>query len=83
MIFRTYAERIGERRGYRRGLRKGELEAQREGVLRLLEIRFKKAPKRIAVKVSALKNSPLLTRLFEAAYRCDSLKEFEAQLPAK
>jgi hypothetical protein len=83
MAFTTYAERIGERRGIKKGLLKGKLEAQRESVLRLLEIRFSKVPKRITAKVSKLTDLALLTGLFDTAFRCDSLKEFEAQLPTE
>jgi hypothetical protein len=87
MEFTTYAERVGERRGIKKGLLKGEmkgqLKTQRANVLRLLEVRFKKVPKRIVTAVTALTDFTLLSELFDAAARCGSLKEFEAQLPAK
>jgi predicted transposase YdaD len=87
MVFKTYAERVGERRGYKKGMRIGELEGRlegkREGVLRLLQVRFRRVPKRVVVKVSELTDFALLTELFDAAARCASLKEFESQLPAK
>jgi hypothetical protein len=83
MVFTTYAERVGERRGIKKGILKGELKKQRASVLRLLEMRFSKVPKRIVVKVTELTDSTLLDELFEVAFRCDSLKEFESQLPAK
>ena len=82
MIFTTYAERVGERRGLKKGKLKGELNTQRANVLRLLEVRFSKVPKRIAVTVSELTDLVLLKKLFDAAARCDTLKEFEAQLSA-
>jgi hypothetical protein len=59
------------------------LKNQKENVLRLLEMRFKQVPEDVAVKVSNLTNARLLNRLFVAAFRCESLKEFEAQLPTK
>ena len=87
MIFTTYAERVGERKGVKKGKLigklEGELKTQRASVLRLLEMRFSKVPKRVADKVSALTDSALLNELFDIAFRCDSLKEFEAQLSAK
>ncbi len=83
MVFTTYAERVGERKGIKKGELKGTLKTQRANVLQLLEMRFGKVPNRLAVKVSDLTDSALLNELFEAAFRCDSLKEFEAQLPAK
>lgn len=79
MEFTTYAERIGERRG----IKKGRLKGKAESMLQLLEMRFKKVPKRVAVKVSGLTDYALLTELFDAAILCESLNEFEAQLPAK
>jgi hypothetical protein len=79
MEFTTYAERVGEKKG----IKKGALKNQKENVLRLLEMRFKQVPEDVAVKVSNLTNARLLNRLFEAAFRCESLKEFEAQLPTK
>ncbi len=79
MEFTTYAERVGERKG----LKKGKLKGKAASVLQLLEMRFNKVPKRLADRVSALTNPALLEELFEAAFRCNSLKEFEAQLPAK
>jgi hypothetical protein len=83
MVFTTYAERVGEKRGIKKGELKGKLNTQKANVLRLLEMRFKKVPQRITAKVSALMDAALLTDLFEAAYHCESLKEFEAQLPTK
>ena len=79
MEFTTYAERVGERRG----VKKGKLKGKAESVLRLLEMRFSKVPKRIADNVSALSDPAVLNELFDAAFRCDSLKEFETQLPTK
>lgn len=79
MEFTTYAERVGEKRG----IKKGELKNQKANVLQLLQMRFKRVPQRITDKVSALTDTALLKELFEAAFRCESLKEFEAQLPAK
>lgn len=81
MVFTTYAERVGERRGIKKGKLKGKLETQKANVLRLLEMRFSKVPKRIVVKVSELTDPALLDELFEAAFNCASLKEFESQLP--
>ena len=78
MEFTTYAERVGEKRG----VKKGALKNQKTNVLRALELRFKKVPQRVSDKVSGLTNATLLNKLFDAAIRCDSLKEFEAQLPA-
>jgi hypothetical protein len=46
-------------------------------------MRFKQVPEDVAMKISNLTNARLLNRLFEAAFRCESLKEFEAQLPTK
>jgi hypothetical protein len=79
MEFTTYAERVGEKRG----IKKGEIKKQKANVLRLLEMRFKRVPERIAVKVSKLTDAALLNELFDAAFRCASLKEFEARLPQK
>jgi hypothetical protein len=79
MVFTTYAERIGERRG----IKKGALKNQKANVLRLLQVRFRRVPKRVVAKVSELTDFALLTELFDAAARCGSLKEFEAHLPPK
>lgn len=79
MEFTTYAERVGEKKG----IKKGKLKGKAESVLQLLEMRFKQVPEDITAKVSNLTNTRLLNRLFEAAFRCESLKEFEAQLPTK
>jgi hypothetical protein len=79
MVFTTYAERVGERRG----VKKGKLKGRQESVLQILQVRFKRVPQRISVKVSALTDSALLTELLAAAVNCDSLKEFEAHLPPK
>jgi hypothetical protein len=82
MEFTTYAERVGERKGIKKGKLLGKIETQKANVLRLLEVRFSKVPKRIVAKVSELTDFALLTELFDAAAQCSSLKEFEAQLPA-
>ena len=66
-----------------RGIKKGELKRQKANVLRLLEVRFRRVPKRVVATVSELTDFALLTKLFDDAARCGSLKEFEAQLPAK
>ena len=79
MEFTTYAERVGEKKG----IKKGKLKGKAESVIQLLEMRFKQVPEDIVTKVSKLTNAALLNRLFEAAFQCDSLKEFEAQLPTK
>lgn len=79
MEFTTYAERIGERRG----VKKGALKTQKANVLRLLQVRFRRVPKRIVTTVSRLKDFALLTELFDTAAQCGSLKEFEAQLPTE
>jgi hypothetical protein len=83
MEFTTYAERVGERKGIKKGKLLGKIETQKANVLRLLEVRFSKVPKRIVTKVSEVADPALLNELFGTAFRCDSLKEFEAQLPAK
>lgn len=79
MEFTTYAERVGEKRG----IKKGELKNQKANVLQLLQMRFKRVPQRITDKVSGLKDAALLKGLFEVAFRCESLKEFESHLPVK
>jgi hypothetical protein len=79
MEFTTYAERVGERKG----VKKGELKRQKANVLKLLEMRFKKVPPNVVDQVSALTNLALLNELFEAAFLCKSLKEFESMLPTK
>ena len=83
MVFTTYAERIGERRGIKKGRLKGKAEGRSESLLQLLEVRFKKVPKRVVARLSEITDYALLTELFDAAARCSSMKEFEARLPAK
>ncbi len=83
MEFTTYAERVGERKGITKGIKKGKLKGKQESLLQLLQIRFKKVPQSVTLKVSKLTDAALLTELFEAACRSDSLKEFKALLPTK
>ena len=83
MEFTTYAERVGEKRGLSKGIKKGKLQGKQESLLQILQVRFKKVPERIAVKVSALTDVAVLTEMLDAALRCDSLKEFEALLPTR
>ncbi len=87
MVYTTYAERIGERRGVKKGRLKGKIEGQveskRELVLKLLEMRFSKVPKRVQTKVSSLNDLAVLDKLFTAAFHCGSLQEFESLLLAE
>lgn len=85
MEYTTYAERVGERRGIKKGKTKGKIEGQveskQQSVLRLLEMRFGKVPKRLQSKVARLTDLAALDELFTAAFDCPSLKQFEARLP--
>ena len=99
MLFKTYAEEIRDMKECARGFPKGVarvwakrmvkdhklklLGEQRESVLKILQVRFDKVPKRIQRRVFKVDKFSLLDDLFEVAALCDSLKEFKAQLPAK
>ena len=98
MIFKTYAEEIRDMKEVARGFPKGVgrvwakrfvkdhklklLGEQRESVLKILQVRFDKVPKRIQRRVSKVDKFPLLDDLYEVAVLCDTLKKFEKRLPA-
>ena len=85
MIFRTYEERIGERRGMRKGKLagklEGKLESTQESIFQLLELRFGAVPERVQEAIRAMTDQPTLAELFTHAFKCRSLKAFEARLP--
>jgi len=80
MEFHTYAERVGERRGRRKGKIEGTIETKRDGILKLLEMRFGNISERVQAAIGSLANQSALDELFRFAFKCRSLKAFESRL---
>ena len=84
MEFHTYAERIGERRGRRKGKVEGKIEGKietkREGIVKLLEMRFGNVSKRMQVTIESSADQAALDELFTLAFKCRSMKAFESRL---
>ncbi len=77
---REQGEALGREQGETLGLERGVLEARREDIVRILEMRFGSVPIDIR-NVLAGNDKLALDRSFEAALRAATLDEFGAALP--
>ncbi|MDR0610236.1 MAG: DUF4351 domain-containing protein [Planctomycetaceae bacterium] len=62
------------------GKLEGKIEGKIEGVLRLLNNRFHKIPESVSHTVNSYTDLTVLDSLFDRAYECETLAEFEEYL---
>ncbi|RME03655.1 MAG: DUF4351 domain-containing protein, partial [Planctomycetota bacterium] len=67
-------------KGREEGMRLGAIQKAQEAVLRFLEVRFGPLPPELKEKVKEIQELAKLDRLVEAAAKCQSLAEWEADL---
>jgi len=67
----------GIQQGLQQGLQQGTLQKSREMVIDILENRFQPVPKTLIIKIQALDDTWLLSKLFKKALSIESLVEFE------
>lgn len=63
------------------GREEGEVSREAKNVVRLLQRSCGDVPEALAQKIYAISNMELLDRLFDLAYGCSSLEEFEKNIP--
>jgi hypothetical protein len=63
-----------------RGIQQGALRQAQEAVVKVLQVRFTKVPKRLVKIIGQMKDRDQLSQLLEIAILVNSLKEFEAHL---
>jgi hypothetical protein len=68
----------GLEQGLQQGLEQGLLQQAQEAVVKVLQVRFKKLPKRLVKQLQQIKDREQLSQLLEVAILVNSLPEFES-----
>ena len=67
----------GEERGEKRGKQSGKVEAKREDILRLLQLRFDTVPPTVVRRVKSMRRMDRLAALFDKAATAKDISEIE------
>jgi flagellar biosynthesis/type III secretory pathway protein FliH len=67
-----------EQHGIQKGLEQGLLQQAQEAVVKVLQVRFTKLPKRLVKQIQQIKDRDQLSQLLEQAVLVNSLQEFES-----
>jgi flagellar biosynthesis/type III secretory pathway protein FliH len=83
MPYITSIERLGIEKGFQKGLEKVQenvLQKERDDVIEILKVRFKRMPKALTEQIQAIKDEDFLNQLLKEAILIDSLKSFKQLL---